>query len=83
MNCSLGIWPSFRGELAVSFRKGIIVRSKLQLFFKHLDIEILLVEELLHQLRLVVYPIIHRVILHHPFGGWLFGISEPSTVAIR
>ena len=37
----------------------------------------LLMAEILHQLRLVVYPVIYRVL--HP--RWLFGISEPSTVA--
>ena len=32
----------------------------------------------IHQLRLVVYPIIYRVLA--PAKRWLFGISGPSTV---
>ncbi len=31
-----------------------------------------------HQLRLVVYPILYRVLIH---PRWLFGIFEPSTVS--
>ena len=36
-----------------------------------------------HQLRLVVYSIIHRglgYIQNHPNGGWPWDFSEPSTV---
>ena len=43
------------------------------------EMVLLLMEEiLLHQLRLVVYPVIYKVFLH---PNWLFGISEPSTVS--
>ena len=35
-------------------------------------------EEILHHLRLVVYPIIHSFFY---MFKWLFGISEPSTVS--
>ncbi len=36
--------------------------------------------EILHQLRLLVYPTIYSVFLFHP--RWLFRISEPSTVEL-
>ena len=38
---------------------------------------LLLVEEILHHLRLVVYPIIYMVL--STSNRWLLGISEPST----
>ena len=40
---------------------------------------ILLMEEILHQLRLVAYPIIYRVLNTSQVVSW---ISEPSTVCI-
>ena len=44
--------------------------SLASLFFKKIppNLAVLLMKEILHQLRLVVYP------------GWLFGVSEPSIV---
>ena len=42
--------------------------------------EILLMEEIPHQLRLVVYPLIYKVLCN---PRWFFGISEPSTVRLQ
>ena len=51
------------------------VQKNITLVFCWLEM-ILLMEEILHQLRLVVYPIIFCVL----YIRWLFGISEPSAV---
>ena len=40
--------------------------------------KILLIEEILYQLRMVVYPIISDGF--YTSNRWLFGISEPSTI---
>ena len=54
-----------------------VFQSSIGFFQQHHTFKLLLMAEILHQLRLVVYPIIYRVLA--PSQG-VSRISEPSTV---
>ena len=60
-------------HFSVMLGEWSLITSKIQ----YQTLDLLLMAKILHQLRLVVYPIIYRV-WYRP--RWLFGISEPSTV---